>query len=575
MAPRIPFALYSDASKVFSEKSGASQLLTLGSLIYQLGRLEQPSLRARRRNDADERKRLLAEITEAESKLKQFLAEKKRCPIRKYLNQTRTGKGVNIRVARLIALLAARTLLYDSPLASLSMVSTTLALLHSPNPAADMVLEYRRVVSRLAIEEGILQVREATVGYFPNIELTPNVLDDLMGGDACCAFVTDSERVAGFRNRMKDRFGKMGSKGMTKEPDEFPSPTPQANVTAKKLYEQLQEIVIGQDAAIKTLACRGMLHLKRAEILRAGEEAGHNECLFFTGPSGSGKTLAAETFGKLVGIPFASFSTTACSGVGYVGMDLAEDSIKKLIRNAGNPSDPLVLEQARYGTLFYDEFTKKRTEAGIYSGRDISGKSVQQEVLRLVEGEMVNLGIRKVDRDFKPVEFNSNGTFFVLAGFMDGLDEILKKLAKKNGSMGFGAAQESVKRGSYLYDALIEFGIIEELVNRLTGVCCFQKLSTDTLLKICLSDQGPIASYNKVLAPAKISLTMKAAQLISGVCYETGLSARGIRTFIGALAEDMIFNDVKKEVLFEESDVQAVIDQRMSADCFNSNSEAR
>ena len=333
-------------------------------------------------------------------------------------------------------------------------------------------------------------------------------------------------------------------------------------LTPQSLFQQLRQIVIGQDDACRVLATRGWLHLKRAELLKQGKRVGANECLFFISQfSGVGKTFLAENYGRLCSLPFTSFSATDATAVGYVGLDLVEDSIKALIRSAGDPRESSTLERARLGgIIFYDEFTKKRAFTND-NGRDISGSGVQQEVLRLMEGCKVILGNRRVDRDVTPIEFDSSGVMFVFGGYVHGFEKIIGKIQGQG--IGFREAHKNGTKDRYLSDALIEYGFLPEFVNRLSKVVIFKRLSRENMVSIANSPNGVMASYQQLLAPQGLSFRIEddGLRYMAGVSVDTGMMARGLRLIVGALVEDLVFSGAKGDVLLSLKEVKRAVEQ--------------
>ena len=352
--------------------------------------------------------------------------------------------------------------------------------------------------------------------------------------------------------------------GRTEKPAE---PKPPAIVTPKSLYNQLRQIVIGQDDACKVLATRGWLHQKRVEMLKQGKRVGSNECLFFISQhSGVGKTWLAESYGRLTSFPYASFDSTGASSVGYVGLDIVEDSLKSLLRSVGDPTEKATLEKARLGgCIFFDEFTKKRACADS-SGRDISGASVQQELLRLMEGDKVILGNRRAERDTNSIEFDSSGLMYFFGGFVDnGFDKIIAKI-QGQGGIGFRESAEKGRKDAYLSDALISYGFLPEFVNRLTKIVIFRKLSADDLVAIANNPAGIIESYRQLLAPQGITFAIQpeALRVIAEVSVETGMMARGIRLIIGSIIEDLVYHQVTGGITISVDWVKQAIERVVS-----------
>jgi ATP-dependent Clp protease ATP-binding subunit ClpX len=341
---------------------------------------------------------------------------------------------------------------------------------------------------------------------------------------------------------------------------------PPVAVTPQSLYQQLRQIVIGQDDACRVVATRGWLHMKRAEMLKKGQRVGTNECLFFISQhSGVGKTWLAESYGKLASFPYTTFNSCEASSVGYVGMDIVEDSLKALIRSVGDPTETATLEKAKLGgIIFFDEFTKKRSSADS-NGRDINGSGVQQEVLRLMEGCKVTLGNRRVERDTHPIEFDSSGLMYFFGGYVDGFEKIIGKL-QGHDSIGFREAAEKGTKDAYLQDALIEYGFLRELVNRLTKIVIFRKLSPDDLVSIANSPTGVIASYRQLLVPHGMNFLIEpeALRYVARVSVETGTMARGLRLIIGALIEDLVFSGTKGDFVLTMKEIKQAIEQVVS-----------
>lgn len=370
-----------------------------------------------------------------------------------------------------------------------------------------------------------------------------------------------------------------------------PDKTPALLASPRDLYNQLTHFVVGQDEACKVLATRGWLHLKRAEVLKKNqtgskstvtelgmsETTGPNECLFFISQqSGCGKTFLAETFGRICSLPYTSFSSTDATSVGYVGADIVEDSLKSLLKAAGDPQEASTVTRIQHGgILFYDEFTKKRALNGdareTSGGRDVSGIAVQQEVLRIMEGCKVQIGNRRSgDRDGVQ-EINTTGMMFLFGGYVDGFDAVFAKLNKRKQGIGFGNGNDGRAfdyarfRDAYLYDAMVEYGFIPEFVNRLSKIIMFRKLTAADLARIAMSPAGVIHSYNNLLAQSNQGLEIRVTQdgilSMAGLCVETGLMARGLRLIVNSLVEDAVFNQVKGAVSFGVKEVRAAIDR--------------
>jgi ATP-dependent Clp protease ATP-binding subunit ClpX len=285
------------------------------------------------------------------------------------------------------------------------------------------------------------------------------------------------------------------------------------------------------------------------------------------GQSGTGKTHIAETFGKLCGLPFASLSASNFTATGYVGLD-PDDALKTLIRTVGDPRDPQVLEKARYGVLFMDEWDKRRSHSD--TGIDVAGSQVQYEYLRLISGTKLTLGARRYERDDHPIEFNSNGTFFVFAGAFVGLEQIIKRMAKTQSSIGFGgfSGTTPLRATPKIYDALQSYGLIPEFLNRVSAVIAMKPLDDADLIQIAISQHGVIPTYNRILAKQGLTIAIDPAGLadMAAFCVQTKLFARGIRLVVAALVEDLVFNEAKGEVVLSVGAVRQAIERVTTMD---------
>ena len=272
----------------------------------------------------------------------------------------------------------------------------------------------------------------------------------------------------------------------------------------------------------------------------------------FIGTSGCGKTWLAETAGRVCGLPFGAVSSTDLTAEGYVGLSV-DDAVRAVITAANND-----VEQARYGICFFDEFDKKRTSGWEYGSRVVGGASAQQAVLRLVEGCEFQVGGRRGSFDWFPGNINTKGMFFVFAGAFVGLEEMPGKHAAHG--IGFGPRQDGSRQQQFLYDGLIDFGMIPELINRLTGVLVFPSPTIEQLVQI--AERVVIPSYCKLLAAsgADIQVSTEGLALMAECARETGTFARGNKTIVTRLIEDAVFEERQGRIQFGAAEVTRVIE---------------
>jgi len=453
---------------------------------------------------------------------------------------------IDVRITAIVAFLFHKLLTDCEENTYVGIVCNVVAMGTGSNP-----LEIRRKIVGLLMEGRLIKVEkdDDATGYNSSIGLHDNFLRGALGDDV--AIICQKS----IRQLQEGTKKKVEAKQQSEQrPLAKPST---AILSPMQIYNELKKYVVSQDYACKILATRGFLHMKRAELLKAGKDIGKNECLLLiSDSSGCGKTLMANTYSKVVNIPFSAFDATQATATGVVGLEVIEDSIKNLIKNAGDPKDPKTLEVARYGCLFFDEWTKKvcRIPDGLVS-RDISGQSVQQEILKCMEGSQVQLGKRRYDSALDGQTFNSNGTFFIFAGFVENYNRLMKKIRFKD-TLGFNA-QEGIKRGTYLYDFLVSYGLLEEFVNRLSCIIPFRKLNLQDFIDITKHEYGAIAEYNRLLQQQglSISFTDEAIREMALVCTETG-QARTIHYLVSSIVQEAVFNGDKGKIIYGIDDVR-------------------
>jgi len=321
--------------------------------------------------------------------------------------------------------------------------------------------------------------------------------------------------------------------------------------TAKQLAARIAQHVIGLDREVRTFACRLALHQRRAAMLRSGQDPGTpNEVLLFMGPSGCGKTWLAECAGRVCGLPFAATNSTDLTCEGFVGLSI-DDAVKAVVAAANND-----LEQARYGICFFDEFDKKRSSGWGDGGRDVAGASVQQAVLRLVEGTEHQVGGRRGSFELA-YTINTKGTFFAFAGAFIGLDELLTKRSAHG--IGFGGETTRSDR-LYVHDALVDYGMLPEFCNRLTGILSFPPPTIEQLVQI--ATRAVIPAYRRLLAAngADLQVAPEAVRLIAEAALATGTFARGIKSVVARLVEDIVFEERKGAIALGVADVDRAIE---------------
>ena len=179
------------------------------------------------------------------------------------------------------------------------------------------------------------------------------------------------------------------------------------------------------------------------------------------------------------------------------------------------------------------------------------------------------LGNRRFDRDSHPQEVDTAGMMFIFGGYLEKFDAVITRLNRSKGSLGFSGSNGDTKlRDAYLYDALVDYGMAVEFLNRLTKIIMFRKLTAHDLIEIAIGNSGVVASYNHLLAYQGLSIRIEpqAIQCMAELCVESGMMARGLRMIVSSLVEDAVFNAAKGAVVFGLGDVKTAIERVVLVD---------
>lgn len=324
--------------------------------------------------------------------------------------------------------------------------------------------------------------------------------------------------------------------------------------TPKEIVDYLDEIVIGQDIAKKTLSVEVRNHFTR--ITNKDKINGRvlkKNNILLTGPSGTGKTLLVENLAKILNVPFAIASATSLTESGYVGNDV-ESILSTLLRNAdGNP------QRAKYGIVFIDEIDKiARKGENMSITRDVSGEGVQQALLKMMEGAIVGVPENggRIHPSKKLIEIDTTDILFICAGAFEGIEDIvlnrIKKEKKNTQNIGFGANIESKDtkkinekqlRTQIKVDDLQKFGMIPELLGRLPFICNLNPLDEQDLIDILNSKHGILEEYKLRLELENKTLEFSndCIESIAKLALERKVGARGLRGILNNLMLDILF----------------------------------
>ena len=374
----------------------------------------------------------------------------------------------------------------------------------------------------------------------------------------------DSMDITKMMNDMQSMQPKAEVKKKKKDKKETPELTLKDIPAPHQIKAMLDEYVIGQDYAKKVMSVAVYNHYKRVVTNTMDEIEIDKSNMLMIGPTGSGKTYLVKTLARLLKVPLAITDATSLTEAGYIGDDV-ESVLSKLLQAADNDVD-----RAEHGIVFIDEIDKIAKKQNTNS-RDVSGESVQQGMLKLLEGSEVEVpvGANSKNAMVPLTTVNTKNILFICGGAFPDLEQIIKERLMKNSSIGFGADLKD----KYDHDKKIlekvttedlrNFGMIPEFLGRLPIVFTLQGLDEEMMVQILKEPKNAILKqYQKLLALDEVNLKFDdgALHAIARKAMKKDTGARALRAIIEEFMLDIMYEIPKDDSIGEVTITEAYIE---------------
>ena len=319
------------------------------------------------------------------------------------------------------------------------------------------------------------------------------------------------------------------------------------NLSPKAIKQYLDDYVVGQEYSKKVISVSVYNHYKRISLMSDDDIEIEKSNVVMVGPTGTGKTLIAKTISKLLDVPLAIVDATVLTEAGYVGEDV-ENILTRLLQ-----ASDYNIEKAEKGIIFIDEIDKiSRKSDNPSITRDVSGEGVQQALLKLMEGAVVNVppkgGRKHPDQNF--IKLNTSNILFIAGGAFNGIEKIISKRLNMN-SVGFKNSKlKSAFESDHIIKNIIpndlkDFGLIPEILGRLPILTYMLELDSKNLKKVLTQPKNSlIKQYVKLfeIDGIKLDFDNNALDYIVSKAIEFKLGARGLRSICETILIDDMFN---------------------------------